>query len=962
MVSMNWDYALRDLKQQRTRTAFAISGIAISIFLLTVVGMLGDSISYSYVDYASQSAGKIDYEISGGAINMTSVENLVQSNAALNNVLSDYLPRSIAQWSKASDFSVYNPSNGERANRVYQIGVNITLENQAVQGKFLYTNGTAFQGTLGGNECLIEYELASTIGITKAGQSVQFNVTNFADETHNETHTIFNYTVKAIVNFNYKFADSYTNAIIINLSNWTSYWAPSFPGSCEYLDLNLKHPENYYDSRDIPGTIQRLRLLGEGIQNILGFYNTNYGHNTTYNIAMPRVSVLEIASYVNLGMSIILLIVTILGVTISGILINGILTTSIEEKIREFGIFRVLGAHRQLPMKLSVTQALVLSSVGTAIGMLSGYALVRYVLLRAIARLLSFTSGAVVASISTSTIALAIVVGVGVSVIVGIFPALKVGKMNILHAINPYRQETVGTRMVKEGNLNGKFIIIGAVMSAIAAFVLFIVPQILLTLDIGLIVDVIVILLSVFLFGATLVGLGLLPLVQNVIRKIFTSLMHKTKEIVRISMLRYSRRNVTTVVMFSIAFSFITLVSTILGTQSAQSIGQIRNTNGADLVIDSGNVWIKSYTPDSGSLLPEQNMAQELLSYNDIVKTSSMLVTTKELPIVRGISYSLTMSDLVKFKSDSVQGVAIDNNFLDVTYTEYAVFSQGNLQDAFHDVLSGSNNIIISTALSADLQLNLNDQCLLTFQWGNGESNNVQFKIVGVVDNLPGIIGIAKRSSSASGAAIVMNQADFKQYFQLPAGNYYTSRIFVKLASSAQNYDSAISIERSINNMYSESYLFHTYDTYRQGSMMTQIYSTINILFTVILTFTVIISLFGLTSSAYSTILERTREVGIIETLGLKKRSVANMFLIESETIMVSAAINGANIGMIMIFLFYWEIAAFSPFPIMSVFQIPWSTLGLELGIAAIVCAIAMKLLVLRVQRMELIEIFRKTM
>jgi len=89
---------------------------------------------------------------------------------------------------------------------------------------------------------------------------------------------------------------------------------------------------------------------------------------------------------------------------------------------------------------------------------------------------------------------------------------------------------------------------------------------------------------------------------------------------------------------------------------------------------------------------------------------------------------------------------------------------------------------------------------------------------------------------------------------------------------------------------------------------------------------------------------------------------VANMFIIESEIIMVSAAINGSIIGIILVFLFYWQIASFSSYPIMASFTIPWNIILIELAVAAVVCAIAMKLLVRRVQNMELMEIFRKTL
>nr|MDO8109964.1 FtsX-like permease family protein [Candidatus Sigynarchaeota archaeon] len=937
---------------------------AISIFLLTVVGMLGDSVSYSYVDYASQSAGKIDFHITGGDIYTNDVENQIRSDAHLNDVLGDFLPRSVSGWDSRNEWRAVNPVNNRSHPEMYHVGVDIIRENQAYQGKFLLQNGSEFSGMLNSTECLINDHVASAINIV-AGQTVTFNRSYFEDDAHRilSWMSLDNYTVKAVVNFNFKFPEWIENAFIINISDWNNYWGQS-QETCHELVINVKVPQDFYNTKDIPGTISRLRDVAESIQNRIGFYNTFGGQYHMYYVGMPRVGVLEIASYVNIGMSIILLFVSILGMVISGVLINGILTTSIEEKIREFGIFRVLGAHHQLPLKLTITQALVLSTVGTSIGILGGYLVVRFVIIRLIANLLDFSGGNVTAVLSWETLGISIGVGIGMSMLVGILPALKVSRMSILGAINPYRQESVGTKMVKEGNLNVKYIMIGAITSGIAAFVLFIVPQIIMTLDIGLIVAVLVILLTTFLLGATLVGLGLLPLVQNVIMKIFTALTRKTKDIIRISLLRYTRRNMTTVIMFSISFSFITLVSTILNTQSAQNIGEVRNNIGADLAIDCRSQWLdtRNYNPDSSVLVPDQNFAQDLLNYEGISKTSSILATTRELPYLQGVQYSLTMSDLVKYKSNAVHGLAIDENYLDCVYTQYIVFSEGNVQDAFDRLLHENNTAIISTALAVAMQLGLNDKFLFTFEWGEGESNLVQFTIVGVVDNLPGIQSVQKRPDSAAGSAVLLNQHDFKQYFQLPIGNYYVSTVFMKLATIFQNLDQSVALEADLDKAFGSQYTFHTHNSFRQGQFMQQIFSIIEILFIVILTFSVIISLFGLAASAYSTILERTREVGIVETLGLRKGQVATMFLIESEIIMVSAAINGAIIGTILVGIFYWQIAAFSTFPVLSAFRVPFDIIIIELIVAAIVCAIAMGGLVKRVQRMELMEIFRKTL
>jgi ABC-type antimicrobial peptide transport system permease subunit len=392
-----------------------------------------------------------------------------------------------------------------------------------------------------------------------AGENITYWDLRYTDDTYttiNFGQSFYeNYTIKAVVKNNNKFpSDSiagsgFENVILINLVDFNQYYKSHYSGSlsldaCFNLIITFESPQSYYNTKDIPGTIVKIRKVGEQIINTLGFYNQEYGQNTLYYIDMPRVGILEIEQYINIGISIILLFVLILAVVISSVLINGILSTSVEEKIREFGVLRVLGGHRSLPIRLTVYQAFILSGIGTAVGLAGGYATITYGILPLLGDLLSFSGGQIVSILSAETLAMTLGVGIGVSMVVGIMPALKVSRMSILGAINPYRQESVGTKMVKEESINLRYIITGIVMSGIAAFVLFIVPQIILTLDIGLIVSVLVILLSVFLFGATLVGLGFLPPIQNMIRRVFSIITHKTKEIIRISLLRIEKLRV----------------------------------------------------------------------------------------------------------------------------------------------------------------------------------------------------------------------------------------------------------------------------------------------------------------------------------------------------------------------------------------------------------------------------------
>ena len=55
-------------------------------------------------------------------------------------------------------------------------------------------------------------------------------------------------------------------------------------------------------------------------------------------------------------------------------------------------------------------------------------------------------------------------------------------------------------------------------------------------------------------------------------------------------------------------------------------------------------------------------------------------------------------------------------------------------------------------------------------------------------------------------------------------------------------------------------------------------FTVISVFFSMTLNATVIICLFGLLSSSYSTIIERKKEIGIVRTLGLKGKEIGNIF------------------------------------------------------------------------------------
>ena len=96
----------------------------------------------------------------------------------------------------------------------------------------------------------------------------------------------------------------------------------------------------------------------------------------------------------------------------------------------------------------------------------------------------------------------------------------------------------------------------------------------------------------------------------------------------------------------------------------------------------------------------------------------------------------------------------------------------------------------------------------------------------------------------------------------------------------------------------------------------------IDIFFTVTLDATVVICLFGLLSSSYSTIIERKKEIGIIRTLGLKGKEIVRLFTIESLIIMMSSGTVGVIVGWITGLLLSMSMNLMSGLPNIPVFPL----------------------------------------
>ena len=187
----------------------------------------------------------------------------------------------------------------------------------------------------------------------------------------------------------------------------------------------------------------------------------------------------------------------------------------------------------------------------------------------------------------------------------------------------------------------------------------------------------------------------------------------------------------------------------------------------------------------------------------------------------------------------------------------------------------------------------------------------------------------------------------------------FINRMFVKVQ---ENYNHS-EIANEIESRYANEYPFDIDVSKEIVEEAEEGFRIIKYLFLAILIGTVVIALFGLISSSYSSILERKREIGILITLGLYgdgKVSVSKMFYIENLILLLASGSSGGIIGFMMAYGLTENMTLFSNTP--RIIKIPWDIVGIIYGVSIFSLWIGMKFLMRKLRKKNLIEIFRETL
>lgn len=193
-----------------------------------------------------------------------------------------------------------------------------------------------------------------------------------------------------------------------------------------------------------------------------------------------------------------------------------------------------------------------------------------------------------------------------------------------------------------------------------------------------------------------------------------------------------------------------------------------------------------------------------------------------------------------------------------------------------------SNPIIVSQRLADKLRLKIKSKVVLTFQQADGELTSAAFKIIGLYE---------------TGNAIFEEQMVFveqQDLSRLVGASHQAHEIALQLHDIQTLDQTQAQLVRQFPNALVENYRELSPDVNLYESQMSV--STYMIVFIVMLAL-----IFGIINTMLMAVLERTRELGMLMAVGMKRHQVFLMIVVETVLLALVAAPIGMLLGYLMV-------------------------------------------------------------
>ena len=623
--------------------------------------------------------------------------------------------------------------------------------------------------------------------------------------------------------------------------------------------LFVKLSEEIINYSDLEGSVSKIVEIGSSIQEKIGL---------EYTVFLVKAYVLESVSGVVSTQRVMLNIFVLIAVLMACILIVSTMLMNVAERIREIGILRSVGSSKAQIFTSILIEAIIIGLIGSTVGLGLGLLLGKYVISPS---LVGFRKQFQVSIfvVSPQSLNLGLLLGVLTSIIGGFYPAYSASKMTPLEALSPAVRRMIITekeeRKLRPERVNVGLVIGGISLFAATSFMMFLLPIIGFYGNQSIFIMVTFISLGLILVGLTLTFTAILPLTAKFFSKIVGKLWKIEATLAERNIMKHKRRSSLTFFMLSTSIAFIILVGTITSMYAASSQINVQNYLGADIV-----VYPREYVPVS------------------IAENISLVEGVEAVcPVTTGIT--VKAGDLVLYKQYALKIFGVNaSTFPNVTYARDIDFERGTLHEAFKKLAEENGTIIISKGLAESLNIGVGDKIRIETVYGT-----FVLKIAAIASSIPGFsfTKFKQRAAATDGLVSLETYCNITKMLVV-------DRFLVKVK---EGFDS-IKVANAISNEIGGEYDIQVTTTKELAENAVESYEDISKLFTILLSFAVVIAVLGHATSLVTSIQERTWETGVLRSIGLDRKQTVLVYVMEAFIIAFLSYISGVVSSLIIAF------------------------------------------------------------
>jgi putative ABC transport system permease protein len=533
----------------------------------------------------------------------------------------------------------------------------------------------------------------------------------------------------------------------------------------------------------------------------------------------------------------------------------------VAQRTREIGLMRAIGSSRKQVNRSVLVEALLLGLVGSIAGVAAGVGLAVGLMKMMSAVGMNLSTDDLTVKWTTPVVGM--VLGIVVTVLAAYVPARRAGKVSPMAALRDSGMPADG----RAGWIRGG---IGLVLTGVGAAALLLATQAdkasegSMFLGLGVVLS----LIGFVVIGPLLAG-GVVRVISAVVLRMFGPVGRMAER----NSLRNPRRTGATGAALMIGLALVACLSVVGSSMVASATQELDKSVGADFIVQSAS-------NDGRPIVPQ---AQEALA-----KAPGIEHVTE----YKGVDAKITAPN---GKKEDLQLVAADPTYAQDLRRETVA---GELSAAY-----GKDAMSVGSDYADKHGVKVGDTIKVDFK--NGRPAELK------------VAAITSDDSNVDKGAMYLNITTAERY--LPAEKMPQNMIMFAKAVDGQEKEAYAALKTSLAEY--PQYKVQNQTDFKQD-LKDQIGQLLNIVYG-LLALAIIVAILGVVNTLALSVVERTREIGLMRAIGLSRRQLRRMIRLESVVIALFGALLGLGLGM------GWGTSAQQLLALegLGVLEIPWATI-----------------------------------